>query len=283
MKTKRLIDSNDIKQFQLEGKKILILDVSPKKTVGIKPIEYNKIPVIPNAIKIDLETELCGEDSKLDNSKASPAKILSFINSYGLHLMDYVILYDREGIYSSPRAWLTLQTFNLSNVRVLNGGLQDWLNKGFATAESHAKPTIHDDVNNLPKLSSHESYFCNKQLVFENIALQAYKLIDVRLASRFNGAEKEPRAHLRSGHVPGSINIPFTEFLSERRVLPAKDIKAVLTRHGINPHDKLIFSCGSGVTACIGFLAAKSAGFGAFFVYDGSWQEWGGLQDYPIN
>jgi thiosulfate/3-mercaptopyruvate sulfurtransferase len=117
-----------------------------------------------------------------------------------------------------------------------------------------------------------------------NVAAQSELVLDARAAGRFTGATPEPRAGMRSGHIPGSENVPYTDLLNEDGTFrPVTEVKARFAKAGVDGSLPLVTSCGSGVTACILTLGLRLAGLPEGAVYDGSWTEWGGRSDTPVD
>ncbi len=118
--------------------------------------------------------------------------------------------------------------------------------------------------------------------VVATLADRSATVLDARAAGRFTGAVAEPRPGMRSGHIPGAINIPFTEVLQDGRMRPAAALRANFAAAGIDGARPVITSCGSGVTAAVLNLAMVCAGLPEPTLYDGSWSEWGSRPDTPV-
>jgi thiosulfate/3-mercaptopyruvate sulfurtransferase len=160
------------------------------------------------------------------------------------------------------------------NVAVLDGGLPDWIKEGFSVEEKKSNP-IYLRGNFKAKFSAR--CIKDKKEILENIQTEVAVLIDARDENRFHGIGEEPRLGLKSGHIPGAINIPYTQLLQDGKFLSKEALLKILPL-GDKP---LVFTCGSGVTACIDLLAYELISKNSKAVYDGSWTEWGQL-DLPI-
>jgi thiosulfate/3-mercaptopyruvate sulfurtransferase len=116
-----------------------------------------------------------------------------------------------------------------------------------------------------------------------NVETHAELVLDARAAGRFTGATPEPRAGMRSGHIPGSASLPYTDLLhADGTFRPVSELRARFAKAGVDSGRSPVTSCGSGVTACILTLGLRLAGLPEGAVYDGSWTEWGGRADTPV-
>ena len=163
-------------------------------------------------------------------------------------------------------------------VAVLDGGLPAWKEAGLdceAFAQKQEFPK-GDFVANFQK-----GNIKNAEEILQNIAEKSALVLDARSSGRFMGTAPEPRANLRGGHIPNSKSLPFTEVLSEGKFLPKEKIRTIFEK--LNPNNQaLIFTCGSGLTACITLLANELVADNEKSVYDGSWSEWGAGEEYPV-
>ena len=163
-------------------------------------------------------------------------------------------------------------------VAVLDGGLPAWKNAGFPCGSQAERIAKHrGNFVGHPQAGM----FCDSAHVLEALADPNFAVLDARSEGRFKGVEPEPRAGLRSGHMPNALNLPFVNTVQDGFVLPATELDSIFSKL-VNKEQKLIFSCGSGVTACITALAAELAGYPNISVYDGSWSEWGLPGDLPV-
>jgi thiosulfate/3-mercaptopyruvate sulfurtransferase len=169
--------------------------------------------------------------------------------------------------------------FGHDQAAVLDGGLPKWLRENRPSeAESPAAPT---PATFLPEFRATRLRGVGD--VMRNVASQSELVLDARAAGRFTGATPEPRAGMRSGHIPGSENVPYTDLLhADGTFRPVAEVKARLAKAGVDGSLPVVTSCGSGVTACILTLGLHLAGLPEGAVYDGSWTEWGGRSDTPV-
>lgn len=205
---------------------------------------------------------------------------------------DHCIVYDQIGLFSSARGMYTLQAFGHQNVSVLDGGLPMWIKLGYTVEEGHEdedekrkKGTSSLTNSSLRDIKKRKDIQWSLETVKRNVESKEYQLVDLRPKGRFDGDVLETRPNTRSGHVPGSFNLPFVNLLRnvESKDVPMtleseKKILAEFKHAGIDLDKKMAFMCGSGLTACIGRLALEKLGMTSGQtspIYDGSWAEYG--------
>lgn len=260
---------------------LFILDVSMSKVIGKEPIIYDQLITIPNSYKVTIEHDLSDASSNFTHCFPSGDQVLRLADQLGFNVSSTLVIYDNQGVYSSPRAWWIFKSFGYNNVVIIDGGLPKWITKGYAVMDTHLvnpKKVIHSD-NVLMK---NPTSLATSEYILLNIDSEKSTVIDVRSENRFLGIASEPRAGVRSGHIPKSINLPFGMVLDSIEYKPAKDIHAQFTKVGCQSDMNILFSCGSGITACIVLVAAIIAGFPNVSLYDGSWAEWGADASLPI-
>ncbi|ASP40849.1 sulfurtransferase [Bacterioplanes sanyensis] len=271
---------------------VVVLDASMANVVGREPILYPQPVIIPGAQHIDLEHALCDLSSSVVHAFPRSSDFERVVQALGIDRDHRIVIYDNQGIYSAPRAWWIFNTMGFNQVAVLDGGLPQWLAEGrpVISQESRPNPTAENShrvelqppTTGTTSAQCHDDNLCTAQQLQQQLHNPAVAVLDARSSGRFAGTAPEPRAGLRSGHIPGSINLPFAQVLDQHGYLPAEQLAQCFAKLGVVPSQRLVFSCGSGITACIILLAAVVAGYTNVALYDGSWAEWGADKDLPI-
>jgi thiosulfate/3-mercaptopyruvate sulfurtransferase len=231
---------------------------------------------IPRAVFFDIE-DLSDEKNALPHMLAPATKFASRMRKLGLGDGNLIVVYDSAGVYSSPRAWWMLRAMGHSDVVVLDGGLPKWRGEGRPIEDMSASPFARH-------FTARKDHALVKDFVQmkENLLTNNYQVVDARGIARFKAIEQEPRAGIRGGHIPGSLNVPYTELTSPIGTLKSRDeLKKVFDAHGVDLLRPTITTCGSGITAAIELLALSVAGAREIALYDGSWAEWG-ASDAPV-
>ncbi len=256
----------------LDSENLVILDASMKPVGVISNDDSEEETVcIKRARRFDFDEEIRDKSTGLPHMMPSPEFFTEEMQKLGINKDSAIVVYDRVGVYSSPRAWWMFRAMGHSQVAVLDGGLPAWKKAGLGTADQSEK--MAQRRGNFVAVPQ-DGFFCDSEHVLEVLSDTHYAVLDARSNGRFHGTEPEPRAGLRPGHIPNSINLPYANIVVDGFVLPATKLDSVFSKL-VSKEQKLIFSCGSGVTACITALAAELAGYSNITVYDGSWSEWG--------
>ncbi len=257
------------------NKNLIILDASPKKTISGKVSTVADL-CIPNARIFDIKGTFSNQESNFPNTVPSAAQFEKACQSLGIYKDSKIVVYDNLGIYTSPRAWWLFKTMGHENISVLDGGLPEWVKAGFETVKKST--VIQEFPKGNFKSKINEEFVIEYETVIENTVSNNFKIVDARSTGRFSGTADEPRKHLKSGSIPNSINIPSSSLLENGKFKSIEDLREIFTKK-TTKKDKLVFSCGSGITACIVMLASEIAFKKSRYLYDGSWTEYAELQN----
>lgn len=252
----------------LNNNALVVLDCTIDN-VG-KSLKGKKLEVIPNSLFFDIERRLSDKKSKFPHTLVSPEVFEQEMQKLGIHQDSTVVLYDRWGVYSSPRAWWMFKVMGFDNVYVLNGGLPSWKKNKKPIANSYAEPKNNGNF----KATFREEWLADKDYLLARYKAKKVDIFDARSKGRFTGLVPEPRKGLRGGHIPHSKNIPFEELLNGDSYLSNDNI-AFIFQSQKPATDEFVFTCGSGITASILAFASHLIGHQKIRVYDGSWAEWG--------
>ncbi len=218
-------------------------------------------------------------DTDLPHMVPTPGRFARLMSQLGVGNGSRVVFYDQKGLASAARGWWLMGLFGHDNAAVLDGGLPKWVKEGRATQSG--EPAAPAPATFRPDFRAARLRGVGD--VLRNTATRAELVLDARAAGRFTGATPEPRAGMRSGHIPGSANIPYTDLLhADGTFRPVSELRAQFARAGVDGSRPPVTSCGSGVTACILTLGLRLSGLPEGAVYDGSWTEWGGRADTPV-
>ena len=256
----------------LDDPDLVLLDCSLKKTASGKEFDLNG-KTIPGARFFDLENTFSDAESDFPNTLPQTQDFERKARALGINTDSKLVVFDAGGIYSSPRVWWMFQVMGHKHIRVLNGGLPAWNEAGFPLAEGFKSDFKEGNFKAAFDAGSVKS--------FEDIELNTdapkFTLVDARSSGRFQGIDPEPRPHLQSGSIPQSVNLPFQDVLEGGKFKPKTELYKLFEERSLLT-DKLVYSCGSGLTACIIMLAGEIAAQKGIQLYDGSWTEWAELK-----
>eukprot|EP00898_Chlorokybus_atmophyticus_P005769 jgi/Chlat1/6193/Chrsp427S05727 len=256
---------------------------------------------IPGAKFFDIEA-ISDPHTDLPHMLPSEASFSGAASALGLANSDTIVCYDTAGLFSAARAWWTFKVFGHGPVYVLDGGLPAWVSAGCdidTQSDGEAQAQIDSAVKMARELASstmqapavtglsykaslQESWVRSLDQTRGIVAAGNPQMVDARGAGRFIGTAPEPRAGVRGGHMPGSKNVPFSEVLQEGRLKSIDDCAAAFKKAGVDLERPIVTTCGTGVTAAVLALALNQLGHKDFSLYDGSWTEWGGRSDTPV-
>jgi thiosulfate/3-mercaptopyruvate sulfurtransferase len=277
--TKTWLTETDELERELDAPDLVIIDAtwhmpSDGKDARAEYLEEH----IPGAIFFDID-EIADTKSPLPHMLPPPEKFSSRMRSMGIGDGSRIVVYDRSGIFSAARVWWTFRVMGVEDVSVLNGGLPKWkrerrpLESGEPLARTARHFTARRNADLVRDVSDVKALLKDKSA----------GIVDARSPERFAGKTAEPRPGLRSGHIPGALNLPYARLLNEDGTLKSpRELESAFREAGVDLHKPVVTSCGSGITASVLALALAELGHRRTAVYDGSWSEWGADQSLPI-
>ncbi|MBW9053340.1 3-mercaptopyruvate sulfurtransferase [Rhizobium mesosinicum] len=231
---------------------------------------------IPGAIRFD-QDKIADHSTNLPHTIPSPDYFATEVGKLGIGENDRIVVYDGIGMFASPRVWWLFRVMGAKNVFVLDGGLDGWKAEG--------RP-LETEVPRYAQATFKTNYDASRVVHLEQmrdiVSSAALQIADARSAGRFAATEPEPRAGMRSGHMPGARSLPSGVFANQGRFKSLPELKQTIEDAGIDLSKPVVTSCGSGITAAIITLALESLGHTDNKLYDGSWSEWGSREDTPV-
>lgn len=233
---------------------------------------------LPGAVFADIDW-LSDETSPLPHTMPTAERFAERMGSLGIASEDAIVVYDSSGQnFSAPRLWFMLRAFGHERVAVLDGGLRRWMLEGrmLDSGPVSVVPTRFGARLDPSRLR-------DRAAMEDNLHVAREQVVDARSPGRFAGVEPEPRAGVRGGHIPGSRNVHYARLVRDDGTLRSpSELRAIVDAAGVALDRPIVASCGSGVTACAVVLALEVLGARETAVYDGSWTEWGGRSDTPV-
>ncbi len=231
---------------------------------------------IPGAVRFDLD-KIADTASGLPHMLPTPEAFAAAVGALGISERQTIVVYDGAGLFSAPRVRWTFRVMGAIDVRILEGGLPAWVAAGLPLEADGPKPEAERFAATLDA----GAVRAIDQMIAA-VATGDVQIVDARPGDRFRGEAAEPRPGLRSGHMPGSRNLPANALVADGRLKAPEAVAALFAEAGINPAKPVVTSCGSGVTAAILALGLETIGAADVALYDGSWAEWGSRADVPV-
>ena len=279
MQTKTWLTETDELARELDAPDLVIIDASwHMPAENRNAYEEYLAEHIPGGIFFDID-EIADTKSGLSHMLPPPEKFSSRMRSMGIGDGSRIVVYDSAGLFSAARVWWTFRVMGVDDVSVLNGGLPKWKREG--------RPLESGPPRN--RTARHFTARRNLDLVRDVSDIKALlkdrsaEIVDARAADRFAGKAPEPRPGLRSGHIPGSHNLPYAKLLNKDGTFKTgPEIERLFEEAGVDLTKPVVASCGSGITASVLALGLAEIGHRRAAVYDGSWSEWGADKNLPI-
>lgn len=256
----------------LEDPKLIILHTTIKSIESKIDVEYQD-KFIPGSIQFDLSRTFLNKNGTMPNTIPEASYFEEQCRKIGINKDSHIVIYDKLNVYASPRARWLFKVMGHDNVTILDGGFASWISANYTTVDSL---TTECQMGNFEAklIKEKVKYF---QDIKSNIENNTFEIFDARSAGRFNGTATEPREGLQSGSIPNSNSLPYTDVIDNGYFKKPEALEKVFAN--VSTEGPLVFSCGSGITACIIMTAAELVMDNPMAIYDGSWTEYAELEN----
>jgi thiosulfate/3-mercaptopyruvate sulfurtransferase len=260
----------------IEATNLIVLNGTLDKVTAKETVHKPDSQCIPNARFFDIKKVFSIQGAEFPNTRLEPEDFQLKARELGINNDSCIVVYDEHGIYSSARVWWLFKTMGFNNVAVLNGGFPAWKEASCTIEEKQENHFKKGDF----KASYDATLLIDSDAVLNSLNDSTKQILDARSLGRFRSTAPEPRAEIRSGHIPNSKSLPYSSVLNGPELKSTKELQELFRE--VNQEQKgMIFSCGSGITACVLALGATIVGYDELAIYDGSWTEWGTLPHLP--
>jgi thiosulfate/3-mercaptopyruvate sulfurtransferase len=272
-----------IKTTETTTPKVLFTTMSGA-TLAKPDTNAEKSVYVPQSLLFDFQKVICDQDAKLANMMPTSSFFERKVRELGINQGDSLVIYDDFGNFCASRVWFMFKAMGHDNVKVLSGGLPQWLAMNFPVQADLTTASVMGDFIAKPDKNYQ---FVDCEFIASNVSTnngEKFTLLDARSSQRFSAQEAEVRPNLRSGHIPNSVNVYYKDIQNEISSFADFDYLREAFQRATGKLDlgALAFSCGSGVTACILAQAADALGYRPLYVYDGSWSDWGARSELPL-
>lgn len=271
--------STDWLAAHLDDAKLVVIDASYRMPALRPPSAYEEFTArhLPGAVFFDIDA-IADRTNSLPHMAPSPQQFVQQVEALGVGPHSKIAIYDSGNWMGGPRAWWMFQLYGIPGAKLLDGGLKKWVAEGRPVHSGEATPRGRPEAL-IPEFDG--SWLRRRAELLDNLQSGAEQVVDARARERYEGSVAEPWPGRRSGRIPGSFNVPFTDLISPDGSMKSHEqLRDIFTAAKVDLNRPIVTSCGSGVTAATLTVALTRLGVDRTALYDGSWAEWG-LPDGP--